>query len=170
MIINMFLVCTEEYRNAIMEYLAWDTEEQGEYDGILEATDEAIFGTMADAVIVQNIFNTDTARGKTWYMFSLHIQEPQVDDVVDWLADNRTNQFEIMGAWEFDAGIQYGTEIEPEDGSIKGDPTFPISTRLIKFMPDIVEYDENGDVVSTTPATALTDVNKIQGQANRRFT
>ena len=73
--------------------------------------------------------------------------------------DREEGQFEVMGAWEFDTGIQYGTEIEPEDGSIIGTPTFPISPRLIKFMPDI----------EGVAATALTDVNKIQGQRDRRF-
>jgi len=39
-------------------------------------------------------------------------------------------------------------------------------------MPDVVAYDENGDVVSATPATStadLRDINIVMGQAQRIF-
>ena len=45
-----------------------------------------------------------------------------------------------------------------------GQPLFPLHTRILEFMPDIVDEDGN----STRP-TALSDVNLGMGQTPRRF-
>ncbi len=51
-----------------------------------------------------------------------------------------------------------------------GTPIYPIPmSALLKFMPDIVTHDADGDELSRVTATSLTDVNLLQGQAPRRF-
>ena len=167
-LIAMWLGVTQDYHDDIFEYLAWD-HGQSEYTGPLVATDEAIFSTLDDVVLIQDMFKIDTTAGSDWFLFPIYIPEPEIDDVVDWLADNKGSRTKILGAWEFDLGIQYGTEIEPETGEVIGDPTYPINLRTIEFMPDIIERDENGNIISTTPATELTDVNLMQGSAPRLF-
>jgi hypothetical protein len=54
-----------------------------------------------------------------------------------------------------------------------GNPIYPIPNNLYLFMPDIVEYDENGNEISRTPATSnddLRDINLLVGQEPRDFT
>ena len=168
-LIAMWLGVTLDYRDQIFEYLAWDTESQGEYTGPLVATDEAIFSTLDDVVLIQTMYKIDSFAGEDWFLFPIYLPEPEIDDVIDWLAANKGSKTKILGVWEYDTGIQYGQEIEPETGDVIGDPTYPIDLRTIEFMPDIIERDENGNIISTTPATELSDINKIQGQADRAW-
>ncbi len=175
MIINMWLGITEDYRNEILEYLAWDENTQGPYPGPLVAVDEAIFDTVADVVTVQALYRVDKFQGKDWYVFSIYIPEPGVDDVVDWLADNKGSKTKILGAWEYDSGLQYGTELD--EGVIIGTPTYPLNSRLLEFMPTIKVYDHTGNLdnqagglISEDDPTVNTDVNILQGQAARSFT
>ncbi len=51
-----------------------------------------------------------------------------------------------------------------------GTPIYPIPVNaLLKFMPDIITYDADGNELSRVAATVLTDVNLLQGQQERRF-
>ena len=127
-LINMWLGVTQDYRDQIFEYLAWDTET--EYTGPLVATDEAIFSTLDDVVLIQTMYKIDTTAGSDWFLFPIYIPEPEIDDVVDWLAANKGSKTKILGAWEYDSGIQYGTEIEPETGKVIGDPTYQYKNYL----------------------------------------
>ena len=164
-LIDMWLGVTEDYRDEILEYNSWDEEVQGAYPGPLVATDEAIFSTMQDMVTRQNLFRIDTFQGKSWYVFIITIQEMEIDNVVDWLAANKGSKTKILGAWHMDTGLQHGTELDNE--VIIGTPTYPINSRILKFMPTIKTYDENGDLVSEDEPTVETDVNLEQGQAPR---
>ena len=166
-LINVWLGVTEDYRNEILEYIAWDEETQGTYPGPLVATDEAIFSTMQDMVTRQAFFRVDGFQGKSWYLFTVTIKEMELDDVTDWLAANKGSKTKILGAWYWDNGLQHGTELD--EGTVIGTPTYPLNNRILKFMPDIIEYDEDGNIVSTTPASEMTDVNLEQGQAPRVF-
>ena len=49
------------------------------------------------------------------------------------------------------------------------DPTFPLHTRILEFMPDVIVYDAQGNEVSRARPTELSDVNLISGQAPRNF-
>ena len=171
-LMNMWLGVTQDYRDEIFEYLAWDTESQGEYPGPLVAIDEAIFSTLDDVVNIQTMYKIDTTAGEDWFLFPIYIQEMQIDDVVDWLAANKGSKTKILAAWHFDNGLQYGMEWDVDENGdpiITGDPTYPIDLRTLEFMPDIIERDQDGDIISTTPATELTDVNLMQGCYPRRF-
>ena len=50
-----------------------------------------------------------------------------------------------------------------------GTPTYPLHSRLLEFIPDIVEWDADGNVISSVRPTDLSDVNLLQGQKERRF-
>ena len=116
------------------------------------------------------MYKIDSFAGEDWFLFPIYLPETQIDDVIDWLAANKGSKTKVLGVWEYDTGIQYGTEIEPETGEVVGDPTYPINARTLEFMPDIVERDQDGNIIGTTPATELTDVNLMQGCHDRRFT
>jgi hypothetical protein len=61
-----------------------------------------------------------------------------------------------LAAWDAVTGADEGTVTQ--------------AGNLLDYMPDIVEYDENGDIISTTPATEVTDRIFLSGQAPRTFT
>lgn len=171
---NVWLAISSTATTAIRERLQWDPA-QGDYNGPVTDTEHKIFDRMADFVTVERMFKRPTVVGKVWHLFSLNFRgSAKAKDALDFIAANRPGHFVIVGAWWWD-GRQVGTEWELDQdgvptGSITGMPMYPIHPQTIKFMPDIVEYDEDGNVISTTPATVVTDVNLIQGQKDRRFT
>lgn len=166
--INLWLDVDQNLHDDIVEFANWDEETQGVYPGPLNATDEAIFSTFADAEVVQNMFRKDRAQGRDWLIYSLYVVDAEIDDVVDFMEAQHGNQYRIMGAWHYDDGRQYGTEWDED--VLTGTPTYPISSRLLNHMPTIKTYDENGDLISEDDPTVNTDVNVLQGQALRTFT
>ena len=64
---------------------------------------------------------------------------------------------------------ELGDEVTPE--TIMGTPTYPPnpSADTLLYMPDVITYDTNGDVVSTTQATTRTEVNKLYGWNDRKW-
>lgn len=82
----------------------------------------------------------------------------------------------VVGAWNRD-GTQYGTTTVPAtydfDGnevtpsSITGTPIYAINPNILKFMPDDVTYDSEGNETSRTPALAPKEVNKLLGWGDR---
>lgn len=62
-----------------------------------------------------------------------------------------------------------GDELTPE--SIEGNPTYQPNPQadMLLYMPDDVVYDEEGNEVSRTPATELTDVINVLGRADRKW-
>ena len=71
------------------------------------------------------------------------------------------------------AGTQWELDEEGErTGNVTGTPIYPIPAQAWRIMPPVNVYDENGDLVSSTPATSnadLRDINLLAGQAPRRF-
>ncbi len=51
-----------------------------------------------------------------------------------------------------------------------GDPVFPLHTRIIQFIPDVVTHDGDGNETGRTRPSEPTDVNLGMGQTPRRFT
>ena len=66
-----------------------------------------------------------------------------------------------VGGWWFDSGEQ----VLLDDGSI----AFPLIVSLLEFMPDIVEYDTDGNETARTRPLVASDVNMGLGQAPRQF-
>ena len=96
----------------------------------------------------------------------------KIQTALDNLVATYPNRVRIVGAWYWD-GRQVGTQfVRDEDGNItgiSGTPTYPLHSRTIEFMPDIVERDEDGNEVSRVRPTDLSDVNLLQGQQERHF-
>lgn len=170
--INIWILMSASVTNLIRTRLEWDEEQSGEYRGPIGRLEHGIFSTMAHFSNVERMFKRPTISGQKRHLFNLNFtSETKAQEALDYLAANRAENFIIGGAWYWD-GRQLGTEWEVDtDGDrtgTTGTPTYPLHLRLIDFMPDVVEHDD-GNVISTTPATVLTDVNRIQGQESRRF-
>lgn len=91
-----------------------------------------------------------------------------------------------LGAWDR-TGAQYGTSIVPAvwdytdpqnpvevtPETIEGTPVYPIHSRIASnpelIFPDAVTYDANGNETSRTPATGPSEVNKLLGWEDRRW-
>ena len=106
------------------------------------------------------------AAGRTYKMWSLNANKPegyqQIRDDFDMLNLAYNKDFDIVGAWRFDDGRPVGMQwVDPEDHSqgLTGTPWYPTPAQVINFMPD----------VDGQPATELTDVHLLYGQAPRVF-
>ena len=89
----------------------------------------------------------------------------QVKDALDYLEEQWPGHFIVAGAWNKDTGLQAGTAMDDE-GNITGTPVYPIPTNaLLQMMPDV--WDEATEQFN--PATELSDVILLMGQAPRRF-
>ena len=141
---------------AIRERLEWDESTQGAYTGAVTDTEHKIFRRMQNFAQRERMFKKPTIAGKVWHLFELDFDATaKAQAAIDFIVANRPNHFVILGAWKWDGSQIAGYEPHAQ---------------LIKFMPDIITRDENGDIISTDPATVLTDVHLIQGQSPRVFT
>lgn len=165
---NVFLIITKAAKDVIRPLMS-----DYEYDGPnLKAV--KLFRRMAHFTITENKWKSPTIAGKKRYLYSITIPANQkAKDAIDYLLAEYPNQIAVGGAWWWD-GRQVGTQWALDEGGsrtgdVTGTPTHPIPSQLIQFMPDIIERDSEGAIISTTPAMVLTDVNKEQGCAPRRF-
>lgn len=95
----------------------------------------------------------DTFGGKQWEMFSIYTKDiTSLMVAVEGIFPTPNNAL-VLGAWEWD-----GTQIEASHPRGKN------------FMPDDVEYDEDGVETGRTSATGLKQVNLLAGQSPRTFT
>lgn len=97
---------------------------------------------------------------------------------IEFLLTKWPNVWIVVGCWNRN-GTQWGTtlvtavyddqgnEITPE--TVIGTPVYPVHPQHMRIMPDDVTYDENGNEVSRTPASAPKDVNLICGWSPRRW-
>ena len=81
----------------------------------------------------------------------------------------------VAGCWNID-GSQYGqtlkrAQVGPDEFALipDGVPVYPVHPKLLEFMPDDVVYDEKGLEVSRKRPTALKQVHKYLGWADRRW-
>jgi hypothetical protein len=119
--------------------------------------------THPDMAHIEAVMKHETLAGKVWTLYSVYIEPSAVSKtkIKTWLA-NHAGQVVVGGSWKMD-----GSQILKTDGT----PMFPIDSRLIKFMPDVVTYDQDGVEVSRTAATELEQVNVLVGiQSPRNFT
>ena len=172
--VNVWVAISATAQTQVKARLTHDFD-SGDYTGPVTDTEAKIFRRMADRATVQRMFKTPTLGGKQWNIYSLYFEaSKKARDAFDFLAANRANHFVIVGAWHWD-GRQVGTQWELDQdgertGNTTGTPLYPIHARLIDFMPDEPILDQNGDITGWNPASGLSDINLIQGQAPRRFT
>lgn len=111
-------------------------------------------------------FKRWNAAGRVYKNWSVNAVKPEGyqqirDDFDSWHAAY-DKDFGITGAWRFDDGRPVGMQwVDPGDHSqgLTGTPWYPTPAQTINFMPDV-----NGQ-----PATELTDVHLLYGQAPRIF-
>ena len=165
--VNVFLIITQTAKNTLRHLM-----DDHEYDGQhLKAV--RIFRRMAHYAVVEQMWKKPVIGGKKRFLYSITVPR-NAKDAIDYLLEEYPNQIAVAGAWFWD-GRQVGTRWETVDGertgNTTGTPMYPINqNQLKKFMPDIIERDGDGNIIATTPATELTDVNLEQGMAPRRFT
>jgi len=111
----------------------------------------AILGGTHDTETVKGLFKTVTSEGKDFVIWSIYTDSVFLPDLDTFSALYPTD-FQIMGAWDYSTGDQV-------DG-------YAVSPALIDFMPDV--WDNEEEVL--LPATELTNVNLLAGQAPRDFT
>lgn len=177
MIVNVWLVLRADAQALIVTRLNWDEEVDGVYSGPVPDRAFRLFRLMADWKVVQAIFRIDTDGANDWHLWNVYFDKPKdillkVRDEIDWLLANFPNQTRIGGAWHFDSrqvGTQFTRDADGNITGVTGAPTYPIHARALELMPDIITRDADGNVTSTTRPTALTDVNLLQGQEDRRF-
>ena len=152
--------------------------------------------TLNDAENRSRLYNPVVDGSVTYKMFIMTFNDDlqTVEADLLYLDSYWGNNFIVQGAWWFDGepasawedpdhvwagtalqiGMQYdyNTDEPPLITGIAGTPKEPLRNNLFLFMPDIVVYDENGDVVSVTPPTSnadLRDINLLLGQTPRNF-
>lgn len=169
--VNLWIALTQNAYNTLRPLL-----DDSEYAGP-HLTAVKIFRRMADLATVEKMFKTPTIGGKVWHMFSVYFadldgdQAAKLQQALTYLENNYPAQFEVVGAWWWD-GRQIGTQwVDENDHSLgtTGTPLYPVHPQVVKFMPDVWDMTDPENPVAV-PATQPTDVNLLQGQAQRRFT
>ena len=127
-------------------------------DTELQAKNRETLSKCGDIAVIPNIFKARVQGPRTWKVYSLlyDVQTGQeFEQAVELFKSENPGQTDVLGAWHYEDGRQYGVEL---NGS--GTPLYPIPARVIDYMPD----------VDGSPATVVTDVNLYYGQAHRDFT
>ena len=140
-----------------------------------EAPGHSAYRALGDPA-TRRIFRKDNPNGPRDYeLWSLYYDvetEKELRDIRNDLNAEFPGQVRTVGAWHWD-GRQVGQEFTfNEDGEITGvtgNPMFPLHTRILEFIPDIVTHDVDGNETSRVRPTAPSDVNLGFGQAPRRF-
>ena len=174
--VNLWIALSQQTLDEFKDYrqaLRNDTT----YSGPMDQYTSNVLDKMSDQEVVANLFSTPTLGGKTYTLFSVYLPgTSQVQDAIDHLTTEWPDHFIVIGAWWLDgrqAGTQWELDVDGErTGNTTGTPAYPIPTQAYRIMPPVIVYDENGDVVSTTPASSnadLRDINLLSGQEPRRF-
>jgi hypothetical protein len=147
-------------------------------DGPMDDESYRIFNeSKSDTAVVERLFEPVENGGNTYKLFSYNTDNKDFRNDIDYLEATWGNDVQCQGSWWFDNGLQGGMRYDDDDqsptfGQPIGNPIYPIPNNLFLFMPDIVEYDENGDEISRTPPTSnadLRDINLLVGQVPRDF-
>ena len=111
-------------------------------------------------------------------------QDPDPKDiltVVHYLRETFPGAIQVLDTFYTDSGVRHGQTLIPavldEEGNevtpeqIVGQPTYPPNPKndMLKYMPDDVVYDNNGNEVSRTTATDYKHVNGGLGHSFRRY-
>jgi hypothetical protein len=183
MSINVWTVIGPSMMNAYnTRKAAEEADPPEDYNGPMDDESWAILNGMFDVSVVQPMYETKTVNGQNPFtLFTMNFLTAQeATDSMDYLdATWPGQQIEIEGAWDETTGLQlgltytYDNQDPPEIDGIAGTPVYPIPVDAYTLMPPVIVYDENGDVVSSTPATSnadLRDINLVYGQTPRIFT
>jgi len=114
MFANIWLGLRDDANTTVIEYLNWDEEADGPYDGPVDERAGRLFRFMSDQDNVQKTYKTPILGGNPWHIWTISISEPQytgeqIKDEIDWLIAEHGTQVQMVGAWKW-TGEQYGTE------------------------------------------------------------
>ena len=145
------------------------SEDGTAYNGPMDAKTFKILNRISAAGFFLQRFKQAAFGNKTYRIFNILTERGmaplQVKDALDYLEEQWPGHFIVAGAWNKDTGLQAGTAMDNE-GNITGTPVYPIPTNaLLQMMPDV--WDEATEQFN--PATELSDVILLMGQAPRRF-
>jgi hypothetical protein len=152
--LNLWLILRDDAKVLINDAL----KEGRDYSGDIPEETLSIFRRMLDRTVVQKLFKAANIGGDTYHLYSIYFKNTQAAkaaEAIAYLVDLYPNRIIVGGAWRNNGDIIAGYEPHPQ---------------LIRIMPDIIEYDETGAEVSTSPATELVDINLLLGQSPRKFT
>ena len=133
--------------------------EQGDaYNGPM--TDQAyrIIDRMIDSDVVEALYKSPSIGGKVYYLVSAYVPSENASaaqDAVDYMTSTYPDDFIKLGVWRWN-GQRIGS----------------MHAQAWRLMPDRVEYDSEGNVVNTIPASSnadLRDIALVYGQSPREF-
>jgi len=137
---NLWLLVKEDLTSDINEALSTPSDE---YEGSVSVDTINIFSLMP-VLSLQKVFKAPTIDGSVYYLYSLYIEDDDIDTVLSYLDTTYPNKTLVGGVWS------------SEGSRVEG---YPLHSDLLRFMPD--RWDKNLEQFVT--ATVLIDVNVLIG-------
>lgn len=122
---------------------------------LMRAEVEAVLTKEADPAV--RLFKPATVSGKQFELLSLYFRATEGDphELAKAALDDYPDDTLLLGIWD-DTGLRYG-DLHPD---------------AWRVMPDLIKYDEAGEIAATIPASSdadLRDVVVLYGQGKRDF-
>jgi len=155
--VQMWVVCGPNMTNQYRQRYQFETTGEGAPGPIDDRTYE-LLSTVVDITGSQGQYKTKSVNGNnpfTNYAMNFTDEQEAADAMAFLNVEWPGQQFEIEGGWYWDTGLEIGVTAEG------GDPVYPLSPTAYELMPDIVEYDEDGNEISRTPATSNADLRNV---------
>ena len=164
---NMWCSMSQDFKGELWPYIKNGTPAVTfpDINNIDNVTAE-FFNTIYDEGAVERLYKQWDAAGRQYKLWSMYAEKPeglqQIRADLDMLIASYPQDFAVLGAWNYETG--------QEVGEAQGDIWYPLPNQTLNFMPDIIISDNGEDNPPTMgPATELTDVLMMFGQANRSF-
>lgn len=153
---NLWLAVSSTARTAFRNRR--QAEDAGEaYNGPMPTRAYRILSRIADER-VEALYKSPTIAGKRYTLYSIYIDGDDAQAAqraINELTEDYPNDIIVIGVWR-------------ENGTRVG----ALHAQAWRLMPDVVEYDSEGNVINTIPASSnadLRDINLLLGQAPRDF-
>lgn len=168
---NFWLAMTQPLKDELWAFL-WDGVAPVNFPLLGDISDETkeFFQAIYDVDTLARLFKPWNDGTNDWTLLSFYINKPEniniIASEVNTLAQAYNSDFTEIGLWQCSDGTQVGGNTTP---------TIPIPSLALSFMPDVTV--DPGDPTAEppvpptyAPATELTQVNVLAGQADRDFT
>ena len=121
------------------------------------------FNKVVDEGAVSRLFKEWEAAGRVYKLWSFYAVKPetgaqQIRADLDMLVASYPQDFGVLGCWDWATGEEVGNP-----------PWYPIPHQTLNFMPDVIVDASDPQNPVYGPATELTDVLGLCGQAPRSF-
>lgn len=160
---NVWVSMSQVFKNELWPFVRQGTPAVTfpDINGLQPETVE-FFNAIYDEGTVEKLFKEWNAAGRTYKLWSFYANKPAdvptVKDDLDMLIASYPQDFAVLGAWNYGTGNEVGNPI-----------WYPLPPQTIQFMPDIIVDNTDPENPVFGPATDLTDVNLLLGQAPRSF-